>query len=83
MSHLNNEYSLIVPSANANFTAHTYTQIFVGATATFVVNGVSVTAAGGSTINLKVRSISATPNVYLLGEPYDVYVFNPDLSGLG
>jgi len=82
MSHLNQEYSLIVPSANANFTAHTYTEIFVGATATFVVNGVSVTAAGGSSIKLKVRTISATPNVYLLGEPSNVYSANPDLSGL-
>lgn len=73
------QYSLIVPAANANLTAHTYSEIFVGATATFTANSVTITAAGGSMIPLKVQSISATANVYLLGEKIDVMMGSTSL----
>jgi hypothetical protein len=72
MAHINDIHSIIVAAANANFTAHTYTQVFAGADATPTINGVSVTMAGSSIINIKVKSISATANVYLLGEKQDV-----------
>lgn len=82
MASYEDTHSIIVPAANANFTAHTYTHIYVGANATFTVNGVVVTAVGGSTLNLKVRSISATANVYLLGENIDVSFDNPNIYTL-
>ena len=74
-------YSLIVPAANANFTAHTYTEVYVGGAATVTVNGVSVVAAAGSFIPVKVQSISATANVYLLGEKIDVTMGSNLING--
>jgi hypothetical protein len=72
MAHVNDIHSIIVASANANFSAHTYTQVFAGADATPIINGVSVTMAGSSILNIKVKSISSTAGVYLLGEKKDV-----------
>jgi len=72
MAHINDIHSIIVAAANANFSAHTYTQVFAGDTATVTINGVSVVMAGSSIIDIKVKSISATANVYLLGEKQDV-----------
>jgi hypothetical protein len=72
MAHINDIHSIIVAAANANFTAHTYTQVYAGAAATPTINGIAVTMGAGSTIALWVKSISATANVYLLGENQDV-----------
>jgi len=79
MAHINDIHSIIVPAANANFTAHTYTQVYAGAAASPTINGIAVTMAAGSVINIKVRSISATANVYLLGENLDVILGSPNL----
>jgi len=79
MAHINDIHSIIVPAANANFTAHTYTQVYAGAAASPTINGIAVTMAAGSVINIKVRSISATANVYLLGEILDVILGSPNL----
>lgn len=68
---LNEIHSIIVPAASANFSAHTYTEVYAGAAATPTVNGVSVTMGAGSSIKVKVKSISATADVYLLGETID------------
>ena len=79
MAHINDIHSIIVPAANANFTAHTYTQVYAGATAFPTINGIAVTMVAGSVINIKVRSISATAKVYLLGENLDVILGSPNL----
>lgn len=65
---LNDIHSIIVAASSANFSAHTYTEVYAGAAATPTINGVSVTMGAGSSIKIKVTSISATANVYLLGE---------------
>jgi len=65
---LNDIHSIIVAASAANFSAHTYTEVYAGAAATPTINGVSVTMGAGSSIKIKVTSISATANVYLLGE---------------
>ena len=72
MAHINDIHSIIVAAANANFSAHTYTQVFAGGDVAPTINGVAVTMAGSSILNIKVKSISATANVYLLGEKKDV-----------
>jgi hypothetical protein len=79
MAHINDIHSIIVSAASANFSAHTYTQVFAGADATPTINGVVVTMAGSSTINIKVKSISPTANIYLLGEKQDVTQGSPNL----
>ena len=73
MANLNDTHSIIVAAANANFSAHTYTEVYAGAAATPTINGVAVTMGAGSALSIWVRSISATANVYLLGENIDVY----------
>ena len=79
MARNNDVYSIIVAAANANFSAHSYTQVYAGAAATPTINGVVVTMAAGSSIEIKVKSISATANVYLLGENQDVYLGSTSL----
>ncbi len=71
---MNDIHSLIVPVQNANFTAHSYTEIYCGVTSTLTLNGVSLTLGGGSSIKIKIANISAstgTTNCYLLGENID------------
>lgn len=65
---LNDIHSIIVSAGSANFSAHTYTEVYAGAAATPTINGVSVAMGAGSSIKVKVNSISNTANVYLLGE---------------
>lgn len=72
MAHINDIHSIILPASDANFTAHTYTQVYAGAAATPTINGISVTMGAGSVLNLHLKSISATANVYVLGENQDV-----------
>lgn len=70
---INNQvYTVMVPAASANFTAHTYSCIYASAAATPTVNGVTIALAAGSSVNLLVRSISSGTNCYLLGDNIDV-----------
>ncbi len=69
---LNDIHSIVVAAGSANFTAHTYTEIYAGAAATPVVNGISLTMAAGSSIKIKVGSITNGTNCFLLGEKINV-----------
>jgi homoserine dehydrogenase len=71
---LNDIHSIVFPAASATsatFTAYTFTEVYAGASATPVINGISVTMAAGSSVKIKVRSISNGTNCYLLGETID------------
>ena len=68
---LNDIHSILVSASSANFTAHTYTEVYAGSAKSPTINGVAVTMGAGSSIKIKVRSISATADVYLLGETID------------
>lgn len=81
MSISNQIYSLIVPAGSANFTAHTYTQIYASAAATPTINGQAIAMAAGSSLNLRIRSISGGTNCYLLGEMASVYGDTTILNG--
>lgn len=76
MSIYNQIYSIIVPAGSANFTAHTYCQIYASAAATPTVNGQAISMAAGSVLNITIRSISNGTNCFLLGD-------NANLSGEG
>lgn len=68
---LNDIHSIVFPAASATsatFTAYTFTEIYAGAAATPVVNGVSLTMAAGSSIKVKISSISNGTSCFLLGE---------------
>jgi hypothetical protein len=78
---LNDIHSIIVSAGSANFSAHSYTEVYAGAAATPTINGISVTMGAGSSIKIKVRTISSTANVYLLGETIDNALGTPYLGG--
>lgn len=73
---------IIVESTNADLTAHTYTQVYAGAAATPTINGTAVTMAAGSTIDIRVNSISATADVYVIGEKRAVGKADPNLGSI-
>lgn len=77
----NDIHSIIVASANANFTAHTYTEVFASTLQTPTINGVAVKLAAGQSIKIRVKSISSTSDVYLLGETIDNYTGSGVLGG--
>lgn len=60
--------SIIHEASNANLTAFTYTQVYAGAGVSPTINDVTVNMAAGSTLDILVRSISSTPNVYVIGD---------------
>ena len=68
---LNDIHSIVVAATNANFTAHSYTEVFASVAASPTVNGVAIGLAAGQSIKIKVKSISGTGNVFLLGETID------------
>ena len=71
---LNDIHSIVVAAANADFSAHSYTEVYANVAASPTVNGVAIGLAAGQSIKIKVRSISSTANVYLLGEKIDSYL---------
>lgn len=68
---LNDIHSIIISAGSANFSAHSYTEVFASAAASPTINGVSISLAAGQSIKIKVKSIGSTPNVFLLGETID------------
>lgn len=65
---LNDIHSIIVPSGSANFSAHTYTEIYASQATSANINDISVSFGASSNIKIKVRSISGGTGLYLLGE---------------
>lgn len=77
----NKGYSFIASASTADFNNYIYTEVYAGADATPTINGVVVTMAAGTSIEIKVKSISATPNVYLLGEKINVANGSSNIGG--
>lgn len=77
---LNDVHSLAIPSANANFSAHVYTEIYVGANTSAVVNGQLITFSAGSNLKLKVFSISGGTGLTLMGEKADNQAGSPNAT---
>ncbi len=67
------EPSIIHLSTSADTTNYGYVSVYAGADATPTINGVTVTMGAGSSIEIMVNSISATPNVYVLGNKRNVF----------
>lgn len=61
--------SVIHLSTAADLTGFTYTQIYAGAGGTVTLNGTSVVMAAGSTIDVRVKSITGAASIYLIGSP--------------
>jgi len=60
--------SIIHSAATADVTGYTYSKVYAGAAATPTINGTVVTMTAGSLIPILVKSISATANVFVIGD---------------
>ena len=73
MANITDVHSIIVPVQSANLSAHTYNEIYGGASGcTMTLNGVSVIVGAQSNIKIWVRTISGGTGCYLLGENQNV-----------
>ena len=80
MARFNEVHDIIVPVASANFSAHTYSEIYGGASGcTITLNGIVVNMAAQSSISLWVRNVANGTGCYLLGTYKDVYLGSPNL----
>lgn len=76
---LNDIHSIIVSATSANLSAHSYTEIYAGASSTPIINGVPVTMAAGSSIKIKINTISNGVGCYLLGEKINNWNADPNI----
>lgn len=60
-------YNIIKPSNEADFDNEYYTRVYAGADATPTINGISVPMIKGGVIDIIVKNISPTPNIFVLG----------------
>lgn len=72
--------SIIHESSNADFSNYVYTQVYAGDDASVDINGTTVTMKGGSIIDIRVKSISSTANIYVIGNPINTLYDNPILG---
>lgn len=81
MAKINDIHSVIVPAQTPVFSAHTYSEIYGGASGcSIVVNGVLVDVANSSNISIWVRSVSGGTGCYLLGENNNVLNGSPTFN---
>jgi len=73
-------YTIIHAAASADTVNYKYYQVYAGVAASPTINGVTVTMAAASTLDISVSSISATANVWVLGEPINTRNGSPTLS---
>ena len=73
MAKINDVHSVIVAANAANLTAHTYTELYGGPSGcSIVLNGLTMSMGGASSININVNSVSGGTGCYLLGVKKDV-----------
>lgn len=63
---------IIDAAADANFTANTYTKVYASVGATPTINGTAVAMIAGGSIEVLVKSISPTANVFVLGRKRNI-----------
>ena len=65
---INKIYNIIKPAADADFVNEIYYQVYASAAATPTINGEVVGLAAGMTLDVILQSISATANVFVIGD---------------
>lgn len=60
--------SIIHSASTANVTGYTYFKVYASVAASPTINGTVVTMPAGVTIDMLVRSISPTANVFVIGD---------------
>lgn len=80
MARFSEIHDIIVPAESPNLTAHTYSEVYGGATGcTITINGTVVNMAAQSSISIWVRTVSNGTGCYLLGSKQNVYLGSPNL----
>lgn len=74
--------SVIHESTSADLTNYSYTQVYAGANATVTINDTSVTMAAGSTIDIRVGSITGANDVYVIGNKRTTLKHDPNLGSI-
>jgi len=83
MAKINEVHSVCVPCSEANFTAHTYTEIYGGQNGcNAIVNGRLLQMGGSSSLFLAVKSVSGGTGCFLLGVEKDVVNGSPNLGSI-
>jgi hypothetical protein len=79
MAKVNDVQNIIVPAGSANFSAHTYTEIYGGINGCIAtVNGVTgIEIGGSSSVYIWVRTISGGTGCFLCGVNQDVIQNSP------
>tara|TARA_R110002050_G_scaffold79261_11_gene169404 strand:- start:11439 stop:11696 length:258 start_codon:yes stop_codon:yes gene_type:complete len=72
--------SIIHEAVNADFDNNVYIQVYAGADSTPTINGVVVKMGASTTLDITVRTISPTADVFVLGDKRDVAFGAPSLS---
>lgn len=73
MAKINDIHSIIIPAQSADFTAHTYTEVYGGTSGcSIVINGTTVQVASSSNLSIWVRSVSGGTGCWLMGDNKDV-----------
>lgn len=71
--------SIIHTAALADLTAFTYTQVYSSGALSPTINGVVVIMTAGLVLDIRVRDISPTAGVFVIGSPIDTLKANQNL----
>ena len=76
--------TIIVESTSADFSAHTYTQVYSTVGGSIDLNGSSVAMVAGATLDivLKQQGTTSLSGVYFLGSPKNTTTGSPNLGSI-
>lgn len=63
---------IIDASADADFTNNVYTKVYASVAATPTINGTAVPMIAGGSLEVLVKSISSTANVFVIGRKRNI-----------
>lgn len=72
--------SIIHTAAAADLTAFTYTQVYCGVAGTPTINGTAVPMVAGAVIDVRVKTITATAGIFVIGSPINVLMQDVNLG---
>ena len=75
-----NGYGTIHAAAEADLVNYNYFRVYAGADAVPTINGTTVTMAASSTVDVYIRTITPTADVFVIGEPINAIDGNTTLS---
>ena len=71
---------IIHEASSADTKNYVYYKVYAGSSASPTINGTTIDLTAGTLLNISVKSISATPNVWVLGSRKSVQQGETNLS---